>query len=115
MKAGTFNITLTEGVGYEKKMTWRSGGIVMELADHEAKLQVRHPTTTDTNLLELTVGSGITLSDLEPNITIQFTEAQVEAVGDALPQGLTVYRFILIPPVEPSFVLFKGELKVEAW
>lgn len=111
MRPGPYPIILEEGVGWTRKMTWRSGGVVVPLAAYDAILQVRHPTDEGVYLLTLTVGDGIVLRDVAPNIEIVFTVAKV----DDLEVTKTTYRLSLTPPAGEPFPLLKDDLIKERW
>lgn len=113
MKPGRYPIFLEQGVDWRRRMTWRSGPAkeVVPLAGYTARLTVRHPTEPGVYLVTLTDGEGITLSDESPNIIIEFTRDQI----DALTITETTYRLDLTDLDGQSFSLLKDQLHVERW
>lgn len=117
MQPGKFPIHLEQGVGYLKRMTWRSGGIVVPISSYAGRLEVRHPDGMG-ELMELTSApdGGLVLADDVPNIAIHFTIEQVEELADA---GLieSEYRLVLTPPgdIEEGIVLLRDAIDLGKW
>lgn len=111
MQPGSYPIYLHEQLEWHRKLTWKANDVVVQLADYEATLRVRHPTEPGIYLITLTKDDGIVLRDIAPNIEITFTVDQVNGLD--IPK--TRYRLDLEPPGEPGFPLLKGDLIVERW
>lgn len=118
MKPGRYPIRLEQGVGYTRRMTWATAGVVTPLADWTGVLQVRHPDNEGEYVLTIDTGEegGLTLADEAPNIVIEISAEQVDALV-ALNMTKSTYRFVLTPPegVGQSFVLLKDDLELDLW
>jgi hypothetical protein len=58
---GRYNITAYQGATYDLSLTWSIGGTAVDLTNYTAAMQVRDSYDSDTAVLFLTNGSGITL------------------------------------------------------
>jgi hypothetical protein len=88
---------------------WQKDGSYVDLAGWTARLQVR-VRHADTVLLDLQVGSGITL-DSSGNIVILASGAQVSALEDASTRSLA-YDLFLKPPVGDSVRFLMGKVLI---
>jgi len=84
----TYNLTCYQGATLDKTFTVTNSGTVVNWTGYTAKLQVRpYVNTTDTAVLTLTTGSGITAGANDGKIIITATATQTGAIA----QGNYVY------------------------
>ena len=67
---GKYNITAYQGATYDLSLTWSIGGTAVNLTNYTAAMQVRENYDSDTAILSLTNGSGITLGGTAGTIGI---------------------------------------------
>lgn len=118
LKPGRYPIRLEQGVGWSRRMTWRTAGVVTPLSGYGGVLQVRHPDNEGEYVLTIDNDElgGIVLTDEAPNISLDITPEQVAALV-ALNMTKSTYRLVLTPPegFGQSFVLLKDDLELDLW
>lgn len=118
MKPGRYPIRLEQGVGYTRRMTWATAGVVTPLEGWAGVLQIRHPDNEGEYVLTIDNDElgGITLGNEAPNIIIDITPEQVAALVE-LSLTKSTYRLVLTPPegLGQSFVLLKDDLELDLW
>jgi hypothetical protein len=67
---GKYNITAYQGATYDIRLTWSIGGTAVNLTNYTAAMQVREAADSETAVLSLTNGSGITLGGTAGTIDI---------------------------------------------
>lgn len=84
----TYNITCYQGATLDKTFTATNDGTPIDWTGYTAKLQVRqYVNTSDTAVLTLTTGSGITALTNDGKVIITATASQTGAIA----QGNYVY------------------------
>jgi hypothetical protein len=89
MSAGTYNFTIEQGTTFTRTLTLTSGGVAMNLTGYVARLQARKSVADSTKVIDLAVGSGITITPATGVIVWTLTAAQTAA----LDFGVIVYDF----------------------
>ena len=85
---GTYNIMCYQGATLDKSFTATNDDVPINWTGYTAKMQVRqYINTTDTAVLTLTTGSGITAGANDGKVIITATATQTAAI----PQGNYVY------------------------
>lgn len=109
---GHFNMRLEAWSHYNKKMTWRSDGVVVPLASCDAEIHIRHPEIEGEDALVVSVTTGnIILADVSPNISIGLSP---ELIADLdFPQSK--WRLDITFPGELPDTLIEGDVFVERW
>ena len=88
----TYNITCYQGATLDKTFTATNDGTPINWTGYTAKLQVRqYVNTSDTAVLTLTTGSGITALTNDGKVIITATATQTGAIA----QGNYVYDLAL--------------------
>ena len=98
----TYNMTCYQGATLDKTFTFTQDGTAINWTGYTAKLQVRqYVNTTDTAVLTLTSGSGITPLTSDGKIIITATATQTGAITAGnyvydleVISGSTVYRVL---------------------
>jgi hypothetical protein len=109
---GIYNLFLEQDVAFYKKITWKSGGLIVPLSLYTAQLKIRDTDLQDAYILQLSETSGIQLANTSPNITITITKAQTTALNFKTSK----WFLDLFPPAGGLPVrLLKGEARVEVW
>ena len=105
---GTYNMTCYQGSTFDKTFTATNDSTPINWTGYTAKLQVRqYVNTSDTAVLTLTTGSGITAGANDGKIIISATATQTGAI----PQGNYVYDLELTSGSNISR-LIQGQLTV---
>ena len=91
MDAGQYNIVCKQGSTFSLPFTIDEDGTLWNVLGWSARMQVRPFVESDTVLLSLTNGNGITLA-AGGSVTISITAAQLSA----MPPGTHVYDLELI-------------------
>jgi hypothetical protein len=90
--AATYNLAIEQGATFSAQITWNdSDGDPVDLTGYTAELDIRSGPASDTELLELTNGSGLTLGGAAGTVDIVITAAQTSA----LPAGRLAYDLLL--------------------
>lgn len=80
MSAGTYNITIEQGATYTQTILVQDEGVTRNLTGYTARMQVRPGKDSDTILLNLTMGSGLSIpTPTNGEIIISLTAAQTAA------------------------------------
>ena len=113
MSAGTYNISIEQGVSWSKVLTCKNGaGTLINLTGYSARLQARRQVTDSAASISLTsaTGGGITMGGSAGTITLAIT-ATATALLSA---GDYVYDLELIYPDTTVKRLIEGQLEVVA-
>lgn len=78
---GTYNITCPQGATFDRTFTVNVGGSPMNLTGYTAAMQVRTSADSDTTLLSLTNGSGITLGGTAGTIGVVVSSTASAAIA----------------------------------
>lgn len=109
MKAGLYNITIKQGKHFRVVLTWRdSVNALINLTGYTAVLQARKNVDSPVTLINLTVGSGITLGGTLGTITLNIdsTTTATYTFTNA------VYELELTPPNAEKLGLIEGLITV---
>ena len=105
----TYNTTCYQGATWDKTFTATQNGTAIDWTGYTAKMQVRqYPNTTDTPVLTLQTGSGITALTNDGKVIVTATAAQTGSI----PAGNYVYDIEL---TQGSYIirLVKGRFTVD--
>lgn len=95
-----------EGDAVDMDLTWKDdAGLVYDLTQYTACLQVRSKAGDTAALLDLNESNGITLSNVSPNVLVEITKAQNFTLG----AGSYVYDLELTPPNGKTNTLLSGK------
>ena len=80
MSAGTYNITLEQGATLTLTVLVEDDSVIRNLTGYTARMKIRATKDSDTVLLDLTMGSGLTIpTPANGEILISLTAAQTAA------------------------------------
>lgn len=77
---GTHNFEILQGETWTRTLTWKISGALVDLTGYTARMQVRRKVTSDSTLLSLTSGSGITLGGSAGTITLSVSATDTAAM-----------------------------------
>ena len=79
--AGKLDIVIEQGADFERQLVWQQAdGTPYDLTGYTARMQARETKLSDTVLLSITVGAGLTLGGVAGTIDIELTAAQTQAL-----------------------------------
>lgn len=107
MDAARWNISTRQGATYSLQFTIATDDVLWNLTGYTARMQVRPFTASETVLLSLTDGNGITLGGASGSVTISISATTMSSLPSGthtydleLAQGTNVY-----PVLEGKFVV----------
>jgi hypothetical protein len=104
-----YDLKIYQGITFKRQFTWKDeNSVVYDLSTFTAHMQIRTATLAPTPVINLTTGSGITLSSTSPNITLLLTSDQTTA----LPLGEDVYDLTLTDTNSVVTLLLKGKASI---
>lgn len=106
-----YNLVIVQGATFNPTFTWNnSGGTVIDLSTYTAaELQIRSSiNAADPPSVDLTLGSGITLSTSAPNISIFIDDTETSNL--TIQQG--VYNLNLTDATGNVIRLLEGNVKI---
>lgn len=107
--SGKYNIVAEQGATFNLNFTVQTDGVAWVLTGYTAAMQVRQSTSSATTLLNLSTGSGITLtSPGQVSITVP------AATMSTLPAGRWVYDIEFTSPGNEVTRLLEGRFIVSA-
>lgn len=78
----TKDICIDQGATFRLTVVWKDGtGTPVNLNGYVARMQIRRTIRSDTPVLSLTTGNGITLGGATGSVTIVATAAQTAAIN----------------------------------
>lgn len=88
---------------------WKLEGVPVNLTGYTLKCSIKTNSNTPYSLLDLTVGSGITITDIaNGKFTLTLTMAQT----NALPQVTMVFDVLAISPGGEGDTIFSGTMSL---
>jgi len=91
----SYDLCLHQGATFNKRITWKSDGALVNLTNWTARMQIRATTEAATALIELTTANGrIALGGAAGTITLTISATDTAA----LTAGRGVYDLELVSP-----------------
>lgn len=87
---GKLNLVAYQGASWDYTLTWLSGGTPVNLTGYQARMQVRESYDSDSTILSLTAGTGITLGGTAGTIYLE-ASATTTAGFDGTPNKQFIY------------------------
>lgn len=112
MPAGALNLEIEQGTTWSTVLTWKIGGVAVNLTGYTARLQARRRPDSATQLLSLTSSpaAGITLGGVAGTITLTLSATATAA----LHPGCYVYDLELVSAGGEVTRLVEGQWIVKA-
>ena len=108
MVAGKYDFIVEKGTDWNQTLTLRdSEHQLMNLTGYDARMQIRSSQSASSTILELTVGSGLTLGGSTGTITINVGDS----VTSAIDEDSGVYDLELIDTDGKVIRLLEGEVE----
>jgi hypothetical protein len=104
-----YNVTMYQGATFDLSLTWNVNSSPVDLTGYTSRMQVRSSFASDTTILNLTSGSGITLGGTAGTILINATAATTAGVAT----GQYVYDLELVSGGSAVTRLIKGTFIVD--
>jgi hypothetical protein len=104
-----YNVTMYQGATFDLSLTWNVNSSPVNLTGYTSRMQVRSSFASDTAILNLTSGSGITLGGTAGTILINATAATTAGVAT----GQYVYDLELISGGSAVTRLIQGTFIVD--
>lgn len=105
-QSAELGINIENGVDFNFPVTYKNDGVVVPVTSYTATFRIKDNYSTSENLLELTVGSGITVDEPNGKFTVSISEAQSSFGNREL-----VYEFIVTSPAGDSVEFLHGKCK----
>jgi hypothetical protein len=84
MTAGLYNLYIEKGATYNRVLTWNDkDGNPINLTGFSARLHIRKTKGSDTTILSLSIGSGITLGGSNGTISILVAASVTAAIEES--------------------------------
>ena len=116
MVAGIYNFTIEQGTTVVKQFTYKdAGGLVVELKDHDVRMQLRESITSTTTIDSFTTSSGMKILKTSGSEASGTIELRIEAASSSLYTFSTaVYDIEIEDTASPSTVtrLLQGMIKL---
>ena len=104
-----YNVTMYQGATFDLSLTWNVNSLPVNLTGYTGRMQVRSSFASDTAILSLTSGSGITLGGTAGTILINATAATTAGVAT----GQYVYDLELVSGGSAVTRLIQGTFLVD--
>lgn len=104
-----YNVTMYQGATFDLSLTWNVNSSPVNLTGYTSRMQVRSSFDSDTAILNLTSGSGITLGGTTGTILINATAATTAGVAT----GQYVYDLELVSGGSAVTRLIQGTFIVD--
>lgn len=105
-QSGELDISIEDGVDFNMDVFFKVGGVAVNISSYTASFVLKDSHSSSEVLLQLTVGSGITLDAPTGKFTISLTEAQSNFGNRTM-----VYDFEVTSPLGDSAKLLRGTCK----
>ena len=104
-----YNVTMYQGATFDLSLTWNVNSLPVNLTGYTSRMQVRSSFASDTAILNLTSGSGITLGGTAGTILINATATTTAGVAT----GQYVYDLELVSGGSAVTRLIQGTFLVD--
>lgn len=105
---GTYKITAPQGATFDRQFTLTIGGTAVDLSGYHAAMQIRETHETETPIISLTQGTGITLGGTAGTILVEISAA---TMGSAEPAQY-VYDLELVGSTGTVTRLLEGDFTI---
>lgn len=107
MTAGQYDFIIEQGAGFNRVITYRAGGVLVNLTGYTATLTAKHKRGAVASLLSMSTGGhGITLGGAAGTITLALTDSETAL----LDFEQAVYMLELTPASGDDVRLLEGNI-----
>jgi hypothetical protein len=108
LNSNSLTITCQQGSTFTRRLIYKINDEVVNLTGYTARMQIRENHSSSAYILELTVGSGITITGATGQVSITITAGATATI----PSGTYVYDIELVAPNTTVQRLLEGKFVV---
>jgi hypothetical protein len=108
LNSNSLTITCQQGSTFTRRLIYKINNEVINLTGYTARMQIRENHSSPTYIIELTVGSGITITGATGQVSITITAGATATI----PSGTYVYDIELVAPNTTVQRLLEGKFVV---